>query len=92
MSDSKGLQSFGRVVLIVDMSPSGWAALKEAQNATGTLNVASEDALSIAKVLELIFMFAHQYNMLNRSNRISLISLTSTWYVEVFWDFLWRLS
>lgn len=79
MEASKGLSSFGRLAFIVDLAPTSWAVLKQAQEAN-SIDAAEHDSLSLAPFLEQLFVFAHQYRMLNRSNRISIFALGPEWY------------
>lgn len=62
---SHRLTSFGRLAIVLDVNVERWATLFE-ETATEP-----ESSLSLSFTLDSIIAFAHQYNTLNRDNRIS---------------------
>jgi transcription initiation factor TFIIH subunit 3 len=77
MADSsKGLTSFGRLAIVLDLSPASWASLFQEQDAS------DQASLSLSSFLDQIIAFSRQYSMLNRNNRISLISISPKCHVH----------
>lgn len=78
MTDSgTSLAPYGRLALILDLCPKSWASFFEEQSTH-----ASGDALSISVILDLVCAYAHQYYMINRNNRISLLTMSPERYVS----------
>ena len=72
MTDSNdSLSSHGRIAIVLDLCPKSWASFFEEQS-----SLAPDAVLGISAFLDLICAFAHQYNMVNRNNRVSLLALT----------------
>jgi hypothetical protein len=77
LSTSSAHSSFGRVALVLDLAPSSWASLAQGKDSSSKVcNIV------LSEFLDQIVIFAHQYHMLNRSNRLSLITMAGKWYVK----------
>lgn len=79
MDSSKGLTSFARLAIVLDLSPASWALLNSPAH-TNTSSPQSEHTMTLHHLLDHLLVFSHQYHILNRSNRISLLTLSPKWY------------
>ena len=74
-SGSKSASTFGRLALVVDLNAASWATfLEEGKSAQGS-------RLTLSSFLDQILALAHQYSMLDRNNRVSLMTFNSEWCV-----------
>lgn len=72
---SKSASNFGRLALVVDLNAASWATFfEEGKSSQGS-------HLTLSSFLDQLLALAHQYSMLDRNNRVSLMTFNTEWCV-----------